>query len=72
MTYLKKIVIFVLVINVVFTAAAFYCFIKVGSEPGILIASWFGFTAVVFTAFRNYKKRTAIKEKEINDENSSN
>lgn len=71
MKYLKEIVIFVLVLNAIFTIAALVCFVKVGSEPGVLIASWFGFTAVVFTAFRNYKKRTAVKvEEKENNENA--
>lgn len=40
----KKIVGLVVGLNVAFTAAVFYAFLKVGSEPTALITAWFAFT----------------------------
>jgi len=40
----KFIVILVILLNVAFTLGIFYLFLKVGSEPTTLIASWFTFT----------------------------
>jgi len=40
----KKIVGLVVGLNVIFTAAVFYAFLKVGSEPATLIAAWFAWT----------------------------
>jgi len=40
----KKIVALVVLLNVAFSAAVFYCFLKVGSEPTALITAWFAFT----------------------------
>lgn len=40
----KLIVLLVILLNVVFTIGTLYVFLKVGSEPGILIGSWFAFT----------------------------
>lgn len=40
----KLIVLLVILLNVMFTIGTLYVFLKVGSEPGILIGSWFAFT----------------------------
>ena len=40
----KKIVALVVFLNAAFSAAVFYCFLKVGSEPTTLITAWFAFT----------------------------
>lgn len=40
----KKVVALVISLNVLFTIAVFYAFIKVGSEPTALITAWFAFT----------------------------
>lgn len=42
----KTIVILVLLLNIVFTVAVFYVFLKTGSEPSTLIGAWFAFTTV--------------------------
>ena len=42
----KKIVIAVIIMNIAFTIAIMYLFLKTSSEPQTLIASWFGFTTV--------------------------
>lgn len=40
----KLVVAAVVMLNVGFTAAVLYVFLRVGSEPTALIAAWFGFT----------------------------
>lgn len=40
----KKIVAMIILLNVAFTIAVLYTFLKVGSEPTSLIIAWFGFT----------------------------
>lgn len=43
----KFIVVFVILLNVVFTAAVFYTFLQTaGNEPTELIRAWFAFTTV--------------------------
>lgn len=42
----KRIVILVLLLNIVFTVAVFYVFLKTGNEPSTLIGAWFAFTTV--------------------------
>lgn len=40
----KVVVAAVVMLNVGFTAAVLYTFLRVGSEPTVLIGCWFGFT----------------------------
>lgn len=40
----KKIVALVIILNVVFTGAVLFTFLRVGSEPTVLIGCWFAFT----------------------------
>jgi len=40
----KKIVAMIILLNMAFTIAVLYTFLKVGSEPTVLIGCWFGFT----------------------------
>lgn len=40
----KLIVLLVILLNTFFTIGALYVFLKVGSEPNMLIGAWFGFT----------------------------
>lgn len=40
----KLIVTAVVALNTMFAAAVFYVFLRVGSEPGVLVAAWFTFT----------------------------
>ena len=40
----KKIVAMIIFLNLAFTIAVLYTFLKVGSEPTVLITAWFGFT----------------------------
>jgi len=54
----KFIVTFVILLNVLFTAAVFYVFLQTnGNEPTSLIAAWFGFTTVELWALAGIKKK---------------
>ncbi len=66
MRFSKWIVTLVIALNVLFTVAALYVFVKVGSEPTALIASWFAFTTGELWAL------AGIKRKEIHVGNNSN
>ncbi len=52
----KFIVTFVILLNVAFTLGVFYLFLKVGSEPTTLIASWFSFTTVELWSLSKIKR----------------
>ena len=57
MKFSKFIVTLVILLNVGFTVAVLYAFLRVGSEPTALIAAWFGFTTVELWALAGIKKR---------------
>ena len=40
----KVVVIFIIILNIIFTAAVLYIFLQTSSEPSALIAAWFLFT----------------------------
>lgn len=42
----KKIVKFVIAINIIFAALVLWVFLKTGSEPSTLVTVWFAFTTV--------------------------
>ena len=46
MRYSKRIVFLVIVLNILFTVGVLYVYLKTGSEPAVLVGSWFGFTTV--------------------------
>ena len=59
----KFIVTFVILLNVLFTAAVFYVFLQTnGNEPTSLIAAWFGFTTVELWALAGIKKKEMESE----------
>lgn len=60
----KKIVKLVIAINVLFTIAVFYAFIKTGNEPGTLITAWFAFTTVELWELGKIKRSKTKKEEE--------
>lgn len=64
----KKIVTMVLILNILFTAAVLYTFLKVGSEPMTLIGCWFAFTTGELWMLSSIKKSKVKKEGE-NSEN---
>ena len=53
----KKIVALVIFLNVFFTAAVLYVFLRVGSEPTTLIISWFAFTTGELWMLSSIKKK---------------
>lgn len=57
----KKIVAGVIVLNIVFTAAVLYVFLKTGSEPITLTGCWFGFTTGELWMVASIKK-TKVKK----------
>lgn len=60
MKFANKIVALVVVLNTLFTIAVLYIFLKVGSEPQVLIGAWFSFTVGELWALASIKK-TKIK-----------
>lgn len=53
----KFIVTFVILLNVIFTAAVLYIFLQVGSEPQVLIGAWFTFTTGELWMLASIKKK---------------
>lgn len=58
--YSKVIVVAVIALNVLFTAAVLYAFLKTASEPSTLIGCWFAFTTGELFMLSSIKK---VKEK---------
>jgi hypothetical protein len=67
----KWIVSLVILLNVCFTTAVLFLFLKVGSEPTALIAAWFAFTTGELFMLSGIKK-TEIKENGYEDHSGSN
>jgi len=59
--YSKVIVAMVILLNVVFTAAVLYVYLRVGSEPKTLIAAWFAFTTGELWFISGIKKKEIEK-----------
>lgn len=58
--YSKFIVAVVIMLNVIFTAAVLFVFLKTGNEPSTLITAWFAFTTGELFMLSSIKK---VKEK---------
>jgi len=56
-TFSKLIVSSVVVLNVIFTSAVLYVFLKVGNEPVALIGAWFSFTTGELWMLTQIKKK---------------
>jgi hypothetical protein len=52
----KIIVALVILLNVVFTGAVLYLFLRTGSEPTTLIGCWFGFTTIELWTLAGIRK----------------
>jgi len=63
MKFSKGIVALVILLNVIFTAAVLYTFLKIGSEPMTLIGCWFAFTTGELWLLAKIK-RTEIEKSE--------
>lgn len=61
MKFASKIVIAVVVMNIVATIAFLWAFVKVGSEPAVLIGAWFTFTTTELWALASIKKAKVRK-----------
>lgn len=64
MGFSKLIVLAVVILNVIFTAAVLYVFLKVGSEPTILVGAWFAFTTGELWLLSKIKRDEIKKEGE--------
>lgn len=60
--YSKFIVFLVILLNTIFATATLYAFIKVGSEPVVLIGAWFSFTVSELWLLSGIKKKEIDKE----------
>lgn len=63
----KLVVSAIVILNGLFTVAALYVFLKVGSEPVALIGAWFAFTTGELWLLASIKKKK-IREGETNDQ----
>ena len=61
MKFSTKIVVLVLILNIVFTAAVLIIFAKTASEPSALITAWFAFTTGELWMLASIKK-TKVKQ----------
>lgn len=59
--YSKFIVFLVILLNTIFATATLYAFIKVGSEPAVLIGAWFSFTVSELWFLSGIKKKEIDK-----------
>lgn len=57
----KFMVVLIILLNIIFTTAVLYAFIRVGSEPVALIGAWFGFTTGELWLLANIKKQKIKK-----------
>jgi threonine/homoserine efflux transporter RhtA len=71
MRFSKFIVTLVILLNVVFTGAVLYVFLKVGSEPSTLIGTWFAFTTGELWMLAGIRKKKIEKESNENNNNES-
>jgi len=62
MKFSKFIVTLVILLNVGFTATVLYAFIRVGSEPSVLIGAWFGFTTAELWSLATIKRKEIEKQ----------
>jgi flagellar basal body-associated protein FliL len=63
----KFIVILVVLLNILFTAAVLYIFMRTGSEPMTLIGCWFAFTTGELWMLSSIKKSKVKKDGEENE-----
>jgi hypothetical protein len=68
MKFSKGIVTLVILLNVAFTVAVLYTFLKIGSEPMTLIGCWFAFTTGELWLLAGIKKRKIEKPKNGGEE----
>lgn len=65
----KKIVVLCIILVVLFTPLFIYAFIRVGSEPVILIGAFFSFITIELWNLKDIKnKKTKVKEEDLSGE----
>ena len=64
----KIIVGIVILANVLFTVAVLYIFLRVGSEPVVLIGAWFAFTTSELLMLAGIKKAKLKNQRGESDE----
>ena len=57
----KLIISTVIVLNILFTAAVLYVFLKTSAEPSALVVAWFGFTTGELWMLASIKKKKVEK-----------
>lgn len=57
----KLIIILIIFLNAVFTAAVLYVFLKTSAEPTALVGCWFAFTTSELWALASIKKKKESK-----------
>ena len=62
MRFSKAIVSLVIMLNVIFSAAVLFVFLKIGSEPTTLIGAWFAFTTGELWLLAGIKKKEVEKQ----------
>lgn len=60
----KFVVSLIIILNTLFTIAVLYVFLRVGSEPVILIGSWFAFTTGELWILSTIKKKEIDKDED--------
>lgn len=66
----KFIVTLVILLNILFTGAVLYVFLKTGSEPITLVGCWFAFTTSELWMLSGIKKSKVKKEGDDINENN--
>jgi len=64
----KWIVALIICLNLGFTAAVLYIFMRIGSEPTALIVAWFAFTTGELWMLAGIKKEKLRRERRIGDQ----
>lgn len=62
-SFSKKIVLLIIILNVLFTLGIFYLFLKIGDEPMALVGAWFSFTSIELWSLSKIK-RAEVKEED--------
>jgi len=63
----KGVVTLVIILNILFTTAVLYIFMRTGSEPMTLIGCWFAFTTGELWMLSSIKKSKVKKDGESNE-----
>lgn len=71
MKFSKRIVVTVVVLNIAFTIAVLFAFLRTGSEPAALIGAWFSFTTIELWQLAAIKKHKIKKEVPPDDSNEA-